>query len=83
MKAVNLKAKLALFDTHWDPKIVGELNGQHVKLAKLLSVVEWSGRTENRKDSTGMETRRMPSRKVTQVFSLAVLAPDREQELSQ
>ena len=41
MSAVNLKAKLALFDTHWDPKIVGELNGQHVKLAKLLGTFVW------------------------------------------
>ena len=36
MEPVNLRDKLARFATHWDPKIVGELNGQHVKLAKLL-----------------------------------------------
>ncbi len=29
---VNLAEKLSLFDEHWSPKIVGELNGQHVKL---------------------------------------------------
>ena len=29
---VNLRETLSLFDAHWDPKIVGELNGQHVKL---------------------------------------------------
>jgi hypothetical protein len=34
-EVVNLKAKLATFETHWDPKIVGELNGQHVRLAKF------------------------------------------------
>jgi mannose-6-phosphate isomerase-like protein (cupin superfamily) len=38
---VNLEEKLALFDTHWDPKIVGELNGQHVKLAKFRGDFVW------------------------------------------
>ncbi len=38
---VNLKAKLAAFDTHWDPKIVGELNGQHVKLVKFQGAFVW------------------------------------------
>lgn len=32
---VNLKAKLASFNEHWSPKIVGELNNQLVKIAKL------------------------------------------------
>jgi len=41
MDAVNLNAKLALFDTHWDPKVVGELNGQHVKVVKLLGAFVW------------------------------------------
>ena len=35
MKKVNLKKKLSTFSDHWNPKIVGELNGQHVKIAKL------------------------------------------------
>ena len=35
MEPVNLKDKLALFSSHWDPKIVGELNGQHVKLVRV------------------------------------------------
>jgi len=38
---VNLKDKLAQFDTHWDPKIVGELNGQHVKLVKFQGDFVW------------------------------------------
>jgi mannose-6-phosphate isomerase-like protein (cupin superfamily) len=29
---VNIAEKLSLFDEHWSPKIVGELNGQLVKL---------------------------------------------------
>ena len=38
---VNLAEKLSLFDEHWSPKIVGELNGQHVKLVKLLGEFVW------------------------------------------
>jgi mannose-6-phosphate isomerase-like protein (cupin superfamily) len=41
MEPVNLKEKLALFDSHWDPKIVGELNGQHVKLVKFQGDFVW------------------------------------------
>lgn len=33
--------KLALFSEPWNPKIVGELNGQHVKLVKLLGEFVW------------------------------------------
>jgi mannose-6-phosphate isomerase-like protein (cupin superfamily) len=38
---VNLAEKLSLFSDHWMPRIVGELNGQHVKLAKLLGDFIW------------------------------------------
>lgn len=38
---VNLKEKLALFSTHWDPKIVGELNGQYVKVVKFRGPFTW------------------------------------------
>ena len=41
MDKVNLKDKLALFDDHWSPKIVGELNGQHVKLVKFVGEFVW------------------------------------------
>ena len=41
MQKVNLAEKFAQFNTHWDPKIVGELNGQHVKLAKLKGEFLW------------------------------------------
>ena len=41
MEAVNLSAKLAQFSEHWNPKVVGELNGQHVKLVKLLGTFVW------------------------------------------
>jgi mannose-6-phosphate isomerase-like protein (cupin superfamily) len=38
---VNLAEKLSLFSEHWSPKIVGELNGQHVKLVKLQGEFVW------------------------------------------
>lgn len=41
MGKVNLREKLALFNEHWSPKIVGDLNGQHVKLVKLLGEFVW------------------------------------------
>jgi mannose-6-phosphate isomerase-like protein (cupin superfamily) len=41
MDKVNLRQKFSLFTEHWSPKLVGELNGQHVKLAKLLGSFDW------------------------------------------
>jgi mannose-6-phosphate isomerase-like protein (cupin superfamily) len=41
MDKVNLREKLALFADHWSPKIVGELNGQQVKLVKLQGEFVW------------------------------------------
>jgi mannose-6-phosphate isomerase-like protein (cupin superfamily) len=41
VEKVNITEKLALFDEHWKPKIVGELNGQHVKLVKFLGEFVW------------------------------------------
>jgi len=41
IERVNLREKLSLFDTHWDPKIVGELNGQHVKVVKFVGEFVW------------------------------------------
>ncbi len=38
---VNIAAKLEAFQSHWDPKIVGELNGQHVKLVKFQGEFVW------------------------------------------
>lgn len=38
---VNLAEALARFQEHWQPRIVGELNGQHVKLAKLEGEFVW------------------------------------------
>jgi len=41
MQKINLKEKLAQFSEHWSPRIVGELNGQHVKLAKMQGEFVW------------------------------------------
>ena len=41
MNKVDLNEKFSLFDEHWQPKIVGELNGQYVKLAKLKGEFVW------------------------------------------
>jgi mannose-6-phosphate isomerase-like protein (cupin superfamily) len=41
MEKVNLADKLALFHDHWRPKIVGDLNGQHVKLVKFSGEFVW------------------------------------------
>jgi mannose-6-phosphate isomerase-like protein (cupin superfamily) len=41
MEKVNLREKLGQFDDHWNPRIVGELNGQHVKLVKFQGPFVW------------------------------------------
>lgn len=41
MGKVNINEKLSLFSDHWSPKIVGELNGQHVKLVKIKGEFVW------------------------------------------
>jgi GrpB-like predicted nucleotidyltransferase (UPF0157 family)/mannose-6-phosphate isomerase-like protein (cupin superfamily) len=38
---VNLREKLAHFRDHWSPRIVGELNGQHIKLVKFQGEFVW------------------------------------------
>jgi mannose-6-phosphate isomerase-like protein (cupin superfamily) len=41
MEKINIDNKLNLFQDHWNPRIIGELNGQHVKLAKLKGEFIW------------------------------------------
>ena len=41
MKKINISQKLAQFKDHWNPRIIGELNQQHVKLAKLKGEFIW------------------------------------------
>lgn len=35
IKKVNIRKKFQRFSDYWSPKVVGELNGQHVKIAKF------------------------------------------------
>ena len=41
VEKVKIAEKLSLFDERWSPKVVGELNGQHIKLVKLLGEFVW------------------------------------------
>jgi len=41
MEKVNLAEKFALMNEHWRPKVVGELNGQEVKLVKFQGAFPW------------------------------------------
>ena len=41
MEKISLADKLSRFDDHWHPRIVGELNGQHVKLVKFVGPFVW------------------------------------------
>ena len=41
MQKVDVREKLASFTEHWSPKVIAELNGQHVKVAKLLGEFDW------------------------------------------
>lgn len=41
MDVINLAEKLSRFSDHWHPRIVGELNGQQVKLARLQGEFVW------------------------------------------
>jgi len=41
VEKVNLAEKFGRIGEYWDPKIVGELNGQHVKLVKLHGEFVW------------------------------------------
>ncbi|MDQ3632902.1 MAG: cupin domain-containing protein [Acidobacteriota bacterium] len=41
MEKVNLAEKLALINEHWRPKVIGELNGQEVKVVKFQGEFPW------------------------------------------
>ncbi len=41
MDKINIREKLALLTEFWSPRIVAELNGQHVKLVKLEGEFVW------------------------------------------
>jgi mannose-6-phosphate isomerase-like protein (cupin superfamily) len=41
MDVVNIAQKFSLFPEFWQPRIIGELNGQFVKIAKFKGEVVW------------------------------------------
>lgn len=41
MNSINLSEKFKLFNDHWSPKIIGELNNQQIKLAKVKGEFVW------------------------------------------
>ncbi len=41
MKVLNLADKFSQFQDHWNPRIIGALNGQHVKIAKIQGPFIW------------------------------------------
>ena len=41
MEVIDLAEKFSKFSEHWRPKIVAELNGQELKLAKLQGPFVW------------------------------------------
>jgi mannose-6-phosphate isomerase-like protein (cupin superfamily) len=41
MHTINIQQKLSLFSDHWNPRVIGELNGQQVKAVKLQGEFHW------------------------------------------
>jgi mannose-6-phosphate isomerase-like protein (cupin superfamily) len=41
MDKINLSQKLSLINDHWNPRIIGELNGQYLKLVKFQGPFTW------------------------------------------
>lgn len=41
MTPINLTEKFAQFSDHWHPRVIGELNGQQVKIAKVKGDFVW------------------------------------------
>jgi mannose-6-phosphate isomerase-like protein (cupin superfamily) len=41
MEKVNIDEKLRLFTDYWNPRIIGELNGQYVKAVKVNGEFVW------------------------------------------
>ena len=41
IKKVSISKKMSIFEDLWNPRIVGELNGQHIKIVKAQGIFEW------------------------------------------
>jgi len=46
LEKVNIAGALSSFSTHWQPRIIAELNGQEVKLAKFAGEFVWHHHAE-------------------------------------
>ncbi|MBO9500174.1 cupin domain-containing protein [Brevundimonas sp. A19_0] len=46
MQAIDLADKFAAFDDHWRPRIAAQLNGQDVRLVKVLGTFPWHSHAE-------------------------------------
>jgi mannose-6-phosphate isomerase-like protein (cupin superfamily) len=46
MSAINVADKFSQFDEHWSPRVIAELNGQAVKLAKVAGTFVWHDHAE-------------------------------------
>ena len=46
MEPINILEKFDLITKHWHPHVIGELNGQHVKIAKIQGDFIWHSHEE-------------------------------------
>jgi mannose-6-phosphate isomerase-like protein (cupin superfamily) len=46
MQTISIENKFSQFQEHWTPKIIAELNGQQVKLAKIKGDFVWHNHAE-------------------------------------
>ena len=46
IQAINLADKLSLFDEHWSPRIIAQMNDYHFKLAKIQGEFIWHSHPE-------------------------------------
>lgn len=46
MDVIRLEDKFAQFDDHWNPRIIGQLNGQDVKIAKVKGEFVWHNHSD-------------------------------------
>ena len=46
MQVINLSEKLSQFSEHWRPKIVARLNGQELKVVKIMGEFPWHSHAE-------------------------------------
>jgi len=45
-KSINLQEKFAKFSEHWSPKIIGQMNNYHFKIAKVQGEFVWHDHKE-------------------------------------